>query len=84
MIANATALKRDPDLGYASVVNYLGLLVELINAMEHCSLVRYRGQELVSLRPRISRAFRVLQSDLIRLDSDPVFEASVRAQIGQD
>ncbi|MCI0623153.1 MAG: hypothetical protein L0387_16105 [Acidobacteria bacterium] len=47
MIANATALKRDPDLGDASMVNYLGLLVELIDAMEHCSLIRYRGQELV-------------------------------------
>jgi hypothetical protein len=47
MITNATALKRDPDLGQTSLVNYFGLLVELIDPMAHCSLIRYRDRELV-------------------------------------
>jgi len=47
MITNATALKRDPDIGETSLVNYFGVLVELINQMEHCSLIRYRDRELL-------------------------------------
>ena len=47
MITNATAPKRDSDLGENSLVNYCGVLVEVFDRMEHCSLIRYRDRELV-------------------------------------
>ena len=47
MVTNATAPKRDRDLGQTSLVNYFGVLIELIDRMEHCSLIRYRDRELV-------------------------------------
>ena len=48
MITNATApKKRDPILGQTSMVTHFGLLVELIEPMEHCSLIRYQDRELV-------------------------------------
>ena len=48
MTTNAAApKKRDPILGQTSIVNYFGLLVELIEPMEHRSLIRYRDRDLV-------------------------------------
>jgi hypothetical protein len=47
MITNATALKRDPDIGETSLVNYFGVLVDVMSRMEHCSLIRYRDRDLL-------------------------------------
>ena len=47
MITNATATKMVADSSQTSMVNYFGLLVELIDPMDRCSLIRYRDRELV-------------------------------------
>ncbi|MGH9426659.1 MAG: hypothetical protein ACRD2L_10220 [Terriglobia bacterium] len=47
MITNGTALMRDPDLDETSMVNYFGVLVELIDSMENYRLFRCRDRELV-------------------------------------
>jgi len=47
MITNATATKTVADSSQTSMVNYFGVLIELIDRMEHCSLIRYRDRELV-------------------------------------
>ncbi|MCI0423946.1 MAG: hypothetical protein L0387_16100 [Acidobacteria bacterium] len=47
MITNATAWKRFPESGQTSIASYVEFLVEVINQMEHCSLIRYRDRELV-------------------------------------
>ena len=60
MTTNATALKRGPNLDETSVVNYFGVLVELIDSMEHCRLIGYRDRDLV-VDTEICRTFRVLQ-----------------------
>ena len=47
MVTNATAMKRDPESGQPSIARYVEFLVEVIDRMEHCSLIRYRDRELV-------------------------------------
>ncbi len=41
------ALKRDREGMPEEIANYLGLVVEVIDRMENCSLIRYRGREFI-------------------------------------
>ncbi|MCI0623150.1 MAG: hypothetical protein L0387_16090 [Acidobacteria bacterium] len=47
MITNATTLKRSPESGQTSIASYVEFLVEVINQIERCSLIRYRDRERV-------------------------------------